>query len=478
MKFCDKLTMQRKKNNMSQELLADRLGVSRQAVSKWESGTSIPDMERIMELCKVLNCNLDDLMDDGVMGDRPKEKEKNNSNIINTYLKEGLGFVTKSLNMFWSMRFRDKVKCIIELVFISLVIYLLWSGIYYVLSSIFGGLLYLLPELLYKIIHNVFKVIYSILGLAVGVILVIHVFKIRYLDYFVTVEDSNAKSKSIETPVDEEEKKEDDERKFIEKKKNKIIIRDPKHSTYTFFDFLAGVAIFIIKFILIFISLAGIFSFIFLAFCLTFAAIKMFSSMFFMGVAISLLGMLLVNYICLKIIFTFIFNQKQKFKRAFIIFISGLLLFGIGFGISFTTYLSFDEVTLGDIEYKVVAEEIDMNNDTSLAFLDDDKAEIVIDDSIDNIKIETTYDNNGYIDFRSHRVYSFEDGNQTYYEVWACYYYNSENGFIGNFNYLLDKIKNKERIDGSYNGIYKYKITVSSSNLEILKNNYKNLSYY
>ena len=48
----------RKKNNMSQEQLADRLNVSRQAVSKWESGNSVPDMTKIMELCKILNCSL------------------------------------------------------------------------------------------------------------------------------------------------------------------------------------------------------------------------------------------------------------------------------------------------------------------------------------------------------------------------------------------------------------------------------------
>ena len=52
MKFCDKLVMRRKANNLSQEQLADRVGVSRQANSKWESGSSIPDMAKILELCK------------------------------------------------------------------------------------------------------------------------------------------------------------------------------------------------------------------------------------------------------------------------------------------------------------------------------------------------------------------------------------------------------------------------------------------
>ena len=66
MKFYEKLVILRKKNNFSQEQLADRLGVSRQAVSKWESGTSVPDMDKMMNLCKILNCSLEELVDDGI----------------------------------------------------------------------------------------------------------------------------------------------------------------------------------------------------------------------------------------------------------------------------------------------------------------------------------------------------------------------------------------------------------------------------
>ena len=60
MKFYEKLVILRKKNNFSQEQLADRLGVSRQAVSKWESGRSYPDMDKIMLLCDILDCNIYD----------------------------------------------------------------------------------------------------------------------------------------------------------------------------------------------------------------------------------------------------------------------------------------------------------------------------------------------------------------------------------------------------------------------------------
>ena len=57
----DKLPKLRKNNNITQEQLADLIGVSRQAVSKWESGLSIPDMEKIIELCKIFDCQIDEL---------------------------------------------------------------------------------------------------------------------------------------------------------------------------------------------------------------------------------------------------------------------------------------------------------------------------------------------------------------------------------------------------------------------------------
>ena len=45
MTFSEKLTGLRRKSGMSQEQLADRLGVTRQSVSKWENDASVPDLE-------------------------------------------------------------------------------------------------------------------------------------------------------------------------------------------------------------------------------------------------------------------------------------------------------------------------------------------------------------------------------------------------------------------------------------------------
>ena len=62
MKFGDNLKLFRKKKNMSQEDLADKVNVSRQSVSKWETGDAYPEMNNILELCKIFNCKINDLV--------------------------------------------------------------------------------------------------------------------------------------------------------------------------------------------------------------------------------------------------------------------------------------------------------------------------------------------------------------------------------------------------------------------------------
>ena len=62
--FADKLIDLRKRSGWSQEELADRLGVSRQSVSKWESAQSVPDMNRILKLSELFGVSTDYLLKD------------------------------------------------------------------------------------------------------------------------------------------------------------------------------------------------------------------------------------------------------------------------------------------------------------------------------------------------------------------------------------------------------------------------------
>ena len=85
MRFSEKLPKLRKNNNLSQEQLAEQLGVSRQAVSKWEAGNSYPDMEKMLQMCQILNCHLEDLMDDGSIGNTSIEGSKNKIDLNGIY---------------------------------------------------------------------------------------------------------------------------------------------------------------------------------------------------------------------------------------------------------------------------------------------------------------------------------------------------------------------------------------------------------
>lgn len=62
--LADKIIEERKKNGWSQEELADKLGVSRQAVSKWESAGAVPDLQRIISLAEIFGVSTDYLLID------------------------------------------------------------------------------------------------------------------------------------------------------------------------------------------------------------------------------------------------------------------------------------------------------------------------------------------------------------------------------------------------------------------------------
>lgn len=75
MSFSEKLQALRKANKMSQEKLADLLDVTRQYVSKWESGQTYPEMDKLLAMCKIFKCSLDDLTNDEVTDIKVGEKK-------------------------------------------------------------------------------------------------------------------------------------------------------------------------------------------------------------------------------------------------------------------------------------------------------------------------------------------------------------------------------------------------------------------
>ena len=67
MNFGENLKLLRKNSKISQEELAEKIGVSRQAVSRWEVGNAYPEMSNIVALCSIFKCNINDLINDNIV---------------------------------------------------------------------------------------------------------------------------------------------------------------------------------------------------------------------------------------------------------------------------------------------------------------------------------------------------------------------------------------------------------------------------
>ena len=83
MKLSDKIIKLRKTAGMSQEDLAQKLNVSRQAISRWESGTAMPDANNILQLSKLFGVTTDYLLNDDYQSDAdlPKVKAVQNDDL-------------------------------------------------------------------------------------------------------------------------------------------------------------------------------------------------------------------------------------------------------------------------------------------------------------------------------------------------------------------------------------------------------------
>ena len=92
--FMDNLIDLRKMNDMSQEELAEKLQISRQTVSKYETGESVPDIDKCKQIAEIFNVSLDDLVN--------YDKETN-----------GLGVPPKGKHMFGIVKVGDKGQIVI-----------------------------------------------------------------------------------------------------------------------------------------------------------------------------------------------------------------------------------------------------------------------------------------------------------------------------------------------------------------------------
>ena len=86
-KLADRLVALRKENGYSQEVLAEKLGLSRQSISKWERAEASPDTDNLIALAQVYNMTLDELLGNDESSPKKVTKEKEKTPMTNAQIK-------------------------------------------------------------------------------------------------------------------------------------------------------------------------------------------------------------------------------------------------------------------------------------------------------------------------------------------------------------------------------------------------------
>ncbi len=315
MKFSEKLQTLRKENKMSQEQLADMMDVSRQAVSKWESGSAYPEMDKLLTLCKIFNCSLDDLTNDEVTEINVEKNTKPNiKNIVESFFV----FIKKIYYLITNMSFFEIIKMFIGMLIIFSILYVCQAAFIYFITSLTSG--FSNNVAIYTIGHITMPIIKIILAF-LSLIIFCYIFKIRYLD------TPNCE----EVPLEDKENESKEESSENTPNSNLKVIYKNK---YSFVDLLAKIFTLFLKFIALCIIIPLIFTILLLCIFFTIIVIALINKIISFGLLISVIASIIMAICILKLLIYFVFNNKINFKVNFIIFVASLCSLGVGLGIT------------------------------------------------------------------------------------------------------------------------------------------------
>lgn len=120
MNFGDNLKKLRTSKGMSQEKLAEKVNVSRQSVSKWETGDAYPEMNNLLELCKIFHCKINDLVNDSILDVNNLDDEVKNK-VISLKKEESkkMKILSKIISTFSKI---GRILCYVSIPFVVLAI--------------------------------------------------------------------------------------------------------------------------------------------------------------------------------------------------------------------------------------------------------------------------------------------------------------------------------------------------------------------
>ncbi len=466
MNFANNIKAIRKEHSLSQEQLAEKLGVSRQSVSKWESNQSYPEMDKILLICKLFDCDIGELMSENI---KEVSETKQSKNRANKAIEDFFDYISRLVEMFGAMSFKQRVKCIFEQLLNAAVLAIICAFIWLILAAILNGLFSFLDYPIRSSIENVIGSIYMAVSVVASLTVLLHIFKIRYLDYYEIAKPDSAEAVSEAAPETDETVESSDEstdseeteatRRFLfNKKREKIIIRDPKHSSSKFLVAIAKAILFAIKLIVGFIGIFFAFSFVFLTATLILSFMFAKTGVLFVGILLGILALLAINYAILWLIYNFVTSKKTRKNVIALILVISLAASGVGAGLCFIGVTQFDIEKIPLTEQTEVT--VAMKED--LAIEDSYRLPInYVEENRADVKISVTHSK--YID-----VYIDSDGKECF-----IYYTDDETTTFEHLRSIIEDINNKKINSDNFDFNVVEDITVYASpeNIAKLKNN-------
>ena len=446
MSFRKNLEYLRKSKKLSQEDLANKLNVSRQSVSKWESGAAYPETEKILALCKIFDCTLDDLMNQNIQEDELEEKR---TYTFNDFLKGATSIVDRSIKMVTSMNGKSLIRFLFELFILFLLILLLRIPFDYISGK--GANVFLYVEgAFFEILLGLWRFLVDIVYLVVAAVSFVYVYKVRFLDMF---DKDTEKDLKKEFPVEEE--------KEVKLERQKVQV---SHD-FGIFRFFGKVAFFFVKCLVAFCSLFVIFFFLGSVAGLVVVSSWMFQGIFYFSILLLLLALIVFLGMLIIILYNFIFNRKTAWKKVLVVLLGTLISFGLSAGIGLLEFLEFtiyNNPYDSNIVMDTVVEEFPMSD--GLIVEPVYRVDYVEDSSlVDSVRVEVKY-------FKSLTDVEFTQSEESIYI--SSHSSGDSVSLKQLYNIFLHDLKGK-KISTNYGYLFDGRITVYSSaeNIERIREN-------
>ena len=448
MKFGENLQKLRKEQGISQEQLAEKLGVTRQSVSKWESGSSYPEMDKIVALCNLFHCDLDVLINKDVTEERQR---KDASSVIKSAFQSICDYVKKTIFVFEHKTMKELIKMLAQ-IFIIICVILCFAIPFVILKEIVISLFYtgdnVFSLFFSKFFEFIFNAGYAILAIAAF----LYIFKIKFLDSeeIVEVVEESDESKEVENSDDKE---------VAENKPKKVKVIKNNSSGFSLLDLFTKAITICIKCILFFLLIPVVIGTIFGIVALVVLLAVMFQGVFLFGPILLLIGIIVFAIVLIEVILDFIFNLKFSKRRIIITILSSIVVSSIGIGLSIWYFLNLtvvDDVPKG---FKPTTEEkvYPMSDDFSIHYYDYYNTEFIEDESLqDQVRVQIEY-------YPSINHVQLEEVNDS---VFLDFYEVNSISLKKITNCVIDDLKNGEVHNYNELGRVKMIVTSSKENLE------------